>query len=62
MTAWYGTESAHIEPVESERIVRSSHSAQSNPVTIEEVRRILMVQLATACPGGACGRRAASAR
>jgi pimeloyl-ACP methyl ester carboxylesterase len=33
--------SAHIEPVESELIVRSGHSCQSNPHTIEEVRRIL---------------------
>ena len=32
---------AHIEPVESELVVRSSHSAQGNPQTIEEVRRIL---------------------
>jgi hypothetical protein len=33
--------SAHIEGVESELVVRSSHSCQSNPHTIEEVRRIL---------------------
>jgi pimeloyl-ACP methyl ester carboxylesterase len=34
--------SAHIEPVESEYVVRpSSHSTQGNPQTIEEVRRIL---------------------
>jgi len=32
---------AHIEPVESEMVVRSSHSTQGNPHTIEEVRRIL---------------------
>jgi len=32
---------AHIEPVESETVVRSSHSTQGNPHTIEEVRRIL---------------------
>ena len=32
---------AHIEPVESELVVRSSHSAQGNPHTVEEVRRIL---------------------
>jgi pimeloyl-ACP methyl ester carboxylesterase len=37
--------SAHIEPVESELVVRpSSHSAQGNPVTVEEVRRILRLQ------------------
>lgn len=35
--------SAHIEPVESEVVVKSSHSAQGNPHTIEEVRRILRV-------------------
>jgi hypothetical protein len=33
--------SAHIEGVASERIVRSPHSCQANPNTIEEVRRIL---------------------
>jgi len=33
--------SAHIEPVESELAVRSPHSCQGNPHTIEEVRRIL---------------------
>jgi hypothetical protein len=37
--------SAHIEGVESERIIRpSSHSTQSNPETVDEVRRILLVQ------------------
>ena len=33
--------SAHIQGVESELVVRSAHSCQSNPHTIEEVRRIL---------------------
>jgi hypothetical protein len=33
--------SAHLEPVQSELVVRSPHSAQGNPHTIEEVRRIL---------------------
>jgi hypothetical protein len=33
--------SAHIEGVESELIVRSSHSTRGRPETIEEVRRIL---------------------
>jgi hypothetical protein len=37
--------SAHIEGVESERVVRSGHSCQSHPVTIEEVRRILLEHL-----------------
>jgi pimeloyl-ACP methyl ester carboxylesterase len=37
--------SAHIEGVESERVIRpSSHSTQSNPETIDEVRRILLLQ------------------
>jgi pimeloyl-ACP methyl ester carboxylesterase len=35
-------ESAHIEGVESEKIVRSSHSTQGEPATILEVRRILL--------------------
>jgi pimeloyl-ACP methyl ester carboxylesterase len=34
--------SAHIDGVESELIVRSGHSTQSEPATIEEVRRILL--------------------
>jgi pimeloyl-ACP methyl ester carboxylesterase len=38
--------SAHIDGVESELVVRSSHSTQSNPHTIEEVRRILLEHLA----------------
>jgi len=33
--------SAHIDGVESELVVRSSHSTQAEPQTIEEVRRIL---------------------
>ena len=36
--------SAHIEPVESELVVRSSHSTQGHPATIEEVRRILRLR------------------
>jgi len=39
-------DSAHIEGVESELIVRSSHSVQSNPKAIEEIRRILLEHLA----------------
>jgi triacylglycerol esterase/lipase EstA (alpha/beta hydrolase family) len=34
--------SAHIDGVESEKVVRSSHSTQAVPETIEEVRRILL--------------------
>ncbi|GAB6193976.1 alpha/beta hydrolase [Desulfocastanea catecholica] len=37
--------SAHVEYVESEFIVRSPHSCQSHPLTIEEVRRILLKHL-----------------
>jgi len=33
--------SAHIDGVASEKIVRSSHSVQGNPETIQEVKRIL---------------------
>ena len=37
--------SAHIEGVDSERVIRpSSHSTQSNPQTVDEVRRILLLQ------------------
>ena len=39
-------DSAHIEPVESEFVVRSPHSCQANPHTILEVRRILLKHLA----------------
>lgn len=38
--------SAHIEPVESEKVVNSSHSTQAVPATIEEMRRILLVHAA----------------
>jgi hypothetical protein len=33
--------SAHIDGIESELVVRSAHSTQATPETIEEVRRIL---------------------
>lgn len=39
-------ESAHLEGAVSERIVRSGHSMQSHPDTINEVRRILIEHLA----------------
>lgn len=52
--------SAHIEGVESELVVRSGHSTQSEPATVDEVRRILLVQLAEACRHGvACAIPAA---
>jgi pimeloyl-ACP methyl ester carboxylesterase len=38
-------ESAHIEGVTSEKVVRSGHSTQGHPETIEEVRRILREHL-----------------
>ncbi len=38
--------SAHVDYAESEFIVRSGHSCQGNPLTIEEVRRILLANLA----------------
>jgi hypothetical protein len=37
--------SAHIDGVESELVVKSSHSTQGNPRTIEEVRRILRLHV-----------------
>jgi hypothetical protein len=37
--------SAHIDGVASELVVHSSHSTQSEPATIEEVRRILIEHL-----------------
>jgi hypothetical protein len=42
-------ESAHLEGVASEKIVRSSHSTQSIPATILEIRRILYEHLGIAC-------------
>ena len=38
--------SAHLDDVASEFVVRSAHSCQGNPRTIEEVRRILLEHLA----------------
>jgi pimeloyl-ACP methyl ester carboxylesterase len=42
-------ESAHIEGVESELVVRSGHSVQSNPQTVLELRRILLLHAEEAC-------------
>jgi hypothetical protein len=52
-------QSAHISGVDSELVVRSGHSVQSNPHTVAEVRRILLQDLARACSEGAvaCGDR-----
>jgi len=41
-------ESAHLDDVKSELVVRSGHSSQSNPVVVREVRRILIEHLAEA--------------
>ena len=52
--------SAHIDGVESELVVNSGHSAQGNPHTVEEVRRILLLHAAETCEqtGIACIRPA----
>ena len=42
-----GYTSAHLDGMESEFIVRSGHSCQGHPFTIEEVRRILLEHLGT---------------
>jgi pimeloyl-ACP methyl ester carboxylesterase len=42
-------ESAHIEGVESELVVRSGHSVQGNPQTVLEVHRILLLHAEEAC-------------
>jgi pimeloyl-ACP methyl ester carboxylesterase len=51
-------DSAHIDDVASEIVVRSPHSCQSNPHTIEEVRRILLENLGTSVLRGATEREA----
>jgi pimeloyl-ACP methyl ester carboxylesterase len=51
-------DSAHIDGVESELVVtHQSHSAQANPLAIEEVRRILLKHAEAVCAesGVACG-------
>ena len=50
-----GYSSSHFGGVDSEYIVRSTHSVQSNPHAIEEVRRILLVHTADVCTRIACG-------
>jgi len=47
--------SSHLAGVDSEYIVRSTHSTQSNPYTIEEVRRILLLHAAEVCARITCG-------
>ena len=43
-------QSAHIDGVQSEIVIRAEHSVQGEPQTVAEVRRILLVHLAEACP------------
>jgi triacylglycerol esterase/lipase EstA (alpha/beta hydrolase family) len=45
-------ESAHLDDVESELVVQSGHSSQSNPDVVNEVRRILIEHLAEAIDAG----------
>jgi hypothetical protein len=45
--------SAHLDGVDSELVVNSGHSTQANPVTIGEVRRILLEQLTRPASHGA---------
>ena len=54
--------SAHLPEAVSELVVRSGHSNQSNPQTIAEVRRILLLHLKESCGTGVgCGDGAAAA-
>jgi len=47
--------SAHVDYAESEFIVRSGHSCQGHPLTIEEVRRILLKNINAAEPAKSAG-------
>jgi hypothetical protein len=44
-------QSAHLDDVDSELVVQSGHSSQSNPLVIEEIRRILIEHLAEGAEG-----------
>jgi pimeloyl-ACP methyl ester carboxylesterase len=55
-------ESAHIEGVQSELIVRSGHSVQANPQTVLEVHRILLLHAEEACRKKGIGCREPPAR
>jgi hypothetical protein len=44
--------SAHIDEAQSELVVRSGHSVQSNPYAVNEVRRILLLHLMENCLQG----------
>jgi hypothetical protein len=63
--------SVHVDGVESELVVNSEHSAQSNPRTVEEVHRSLLWHAADTCeqtgvgcirPAGDHGRSAKSSQ
>jgi hypothetical protein len=41
-------QSAHLDDVESELVIQSGHSSQSNPLVVREVRRILLEHLTEA--------------
>ena len=45
-------ESAHLDGVASELVIRAGHSVQSDPRAVAEVRRILLLHLAASCPTG----------
>jgi pimeloyl-ACP methyl ester carboxylesterase len=47
--------SAHIDGVQSEFVVRSDHSVQSNPQAVQEVRRILLLHAVEACSQSGLG-------
>ena len=51
-------QSAHIPEAVSELVVRAGHSVQSEPQTVREVRRILLLHLAEACPQSCVPRNA----
>ena len=49
-------ESAHLDDVVSEVVIRSGHSVQGHPLAIAEVRRILYLHGEAACrSAGVCG-------
>ena len=54
-------QSAHLDDVDSELVVRSGHSSQSNPDVIEEIRRILIEHLDTIVDEETVWREALSA-
>jgi hypothetical protein len=45
-------QSAHIPEAKPELVARSDHLVQADPRTVSEVRRILLIHLAEACPQG----------